>query len=228
MAATEVLWMLSGRQYGTCEVTLRPCREDCAPVNVFGVSNYYASHWAYPYIWYTTGCAGGCMGMCSCNTVHRFTLPQPISSIVEIIVDGEVVPTGSYRVDNYRYVVRTDGEAWPRCNDLSINEGPGAWSSTVIFGAEVPEIAKLAVGELGCEFIKALTGNKDCRLPKRVQSLTRQGVTMAFLDPQEFLNEGKTGFYIADLFLTASNPNRLQSGATFHSPDVPDVPYRTF
>ena len=27
--ATDVVWALSGRQFGTCEVTLRPCRNDC-------------------------------------------------------------------------------------------------------------------------------------------------------------------------------------------------------
>ena len=27
--ATRVLWALSGRRFGTCTVTLRPCRRDC-------------------------------------------------------------------------------------------------------------------------------------------------------------------------------------------------------
>ena len=62
--------------------------------------------------------------------------------------------------------------------------------------------------------------NADCDLPERVTSITREGVTMALIDPQEFIQEGRTGLYTVDLWLNAVNPNRLLKRATVWSPDM--------
>lgn len=214
-AATEVLWALSGRRFGTCSVTLLPCPRGCEPPSAW----YWGdSHWPQPALvgglWYNLPCNGSCPGSCTCNTESAFEVPRPISSIVSITVDGVVVPTGSYRVANYRTVVRTDGVPWPSCND-------GTWTATVRYGEEVPTLGLLAAGELTCEFVKACENVSTCKLPSRVQTLTRQGVTMAFLDPQEFLKDGLTGLYLPDLFISSVNPNKLQSPSQVYSPDLP-------
>ena len=60
----------------------------------------------------------------------------------------------------------------------------------------------------------------ECRLPRRVTQITRQGVTAMVLDPMSFLNEGKTGLYLCDAFLAAVNPGKLRRRATLASPDI--------
>lgn len=222
MAATEILWALSGRQFGECPVTVRPCPDNCLD-SIAHTIWPLVDAWPYPTLmdgsWYNLGCGGSCFGDCSCNTVFQFTLPGTVASIIEIRIDGSVVPTGSYRLDNGRYVVRTDGKMWPFCNNLSASSGPGTWTVTYMVGAEVPMLGQMAVGELACEFIKA--GTSECRLPARVQNLSRQGVSMTLLDPQEFLTEGRVGLYVCDLFITSWNPAHLPSKPRVASPDTP-------
>jgi len=211
VAATEVLWAASGRRFGECLVEgLLPCPEDCPDVS--------GGSWPSPALiggsWFNLGCGGGCVGPCSCNTVEAFLLPAPVTRVVEVVVDGIVVPTGSYRLENWRRVVRTDGGRWPRCND-------GTWTVSVVVGKEVPQLGLLAAAELACEMVKACVPGQECRLPARVQMITRQGITQQFIDPQEFLKEGRVGLYMSDLFIQTFNPFGLKSRPRVFSPDAP-------
>jgi len=220
LAATEVLWALSGRRFGVCQVTVRPCRDECEQTGIIwpAVDSY-----PFPTLldgsWYNVGCLGGCVGACSCNTVSQFTLPGPVDQIVQIVIGDEIVPTGSYRLDSARFVVRTDGGNWPVCNDLSKSSGPGTWRVTYRAGLEVPMLGQMAAAELACEFLKKLSG-LECKLPSRVTNISRQGVSMTLLDPQDFLTEGRIGLYLSDLFIKTFNPNHLASRSRVYSPDV--------
>lgn len=226
-AATQILWGLSGRQFGLCTVTnLRPCRRTCPDL----VGYPTIDEWGYPQPllmagqWFNVTC-GGCAGECSCTEVSEFVLPGPVHNIVEIKIDGVVLPTGSYRVDNRRLVVRTDGGIWPLCNDLSESDGVGTWLVTVRLGIEPPSpLADLAIGELAYEIIKACTNQSGCRLPTRfMTSLARQGVSMTFPDPTAMLENGLLGLDFCDLFLRTVNPDHLTSPSAIFSPDVPSV-----
>lgn len=210
MAATEVLWAASGRRFGECLVEgLLPCRDECGDYGGSGTG------WPFPALvdgsWFNLGC-GGCLGPCSCNTVEKFTLPGPVSSVVEIVIDGQVVPTGSYHLENWHTVVADGGLTWPWCND-------GSWTVSVVYGHEVPQLGLMAHAELACEMVKACVPGQDCRLPARVQTITRQGITQQFIDPQEFLTEGRVGLYLSDLFIRTFNPSGLHSRPRVYSPD---------
>jgi hypothetical protein len=54
-----------------------------------------------------------------------------------------------------------------------------------------------------------------------VVSVTRQGVTIALLDPQRYLDKGKLGIPDIDQWLAAVNPNAIPERGTVWSPDVP-------
>lgn len=234
VAASNVLWSLSGQRFSVCTSTLRPCRRECSgglwPIgttlwpNSWPGQTYPTPYW-WNGQWFNLTCAN-CTSGCSCNVVEEFLLPAPVYRIIEIKIDGVVLSPSAYRVDNNRIVVRLDGGQWPLCNDLSKNDTEvGTWSVTAQWGEDIPELGKIAVGELACEFVKAMTGGA-CVLPQPVQSIARQGVNITYLDPQQAFGDGRTGLRFSDLFISTYNPGGLRARSRAYDVDGPN-PRRT-
>lgn len=226
-AATETLYALTGMRFGLCEVTLRPCRDNHNGgrfYDDFGPP-WTAQYWPIPALigglWFNLTC-GSCGSGCGCGSVSEVRLPAPVYEITEVVIDGEVLASSAYHLDNNRILVRTDGGQWPLRNDLSVTSGAGAWSVTARYGESLPEGAKLAMGELACEFAKAADG-KDCRLPAGVQQLARQGVVISFPDVGELFRKGRTGLYLVDAFIATWNPAGLRQRARVYRVDTPAV-----
>lgn len=220
-AATRILWSLSGRRFGLCTSTLRPCAEDCVSGDApfLGSRDWPVGYSMPPWDFYRTPYCGGCAGSCSCSVLSEVRLPAPVDSVTSVKADGAVLSPSAYRLDNNRLLVRTDGQRWPRCNDLNKNDDqPGTWSVTARFGEDVPDPGRLAMGELACEILKASTGT-DCRLPPGVTQLVRQGVTIQYPDVGQLLKEGRTGLYLVDLFLASENPTGLRQRGRVYSVD---------
>lgn len=221
-AATDILWAFSGRQFGLCTVTVRPCRQSCLPVEAQHV--FFGDTWPNPMLldggWVNLGC-GTCRGSCGCTEVSEVVFSDRVEDIIEIQVDSEVLPTGgAYRLDNHRRLVRLGGEQWPTCQDWNVDNGEvGSWSVTMTIGTPVPAAGQVAVSELATEILLAMCSSSDCRLPKRVQEITRNGVTVAMLDAMEYLKEGRSGLFLVDAFLQAFNPSRLQAPSAVYSVD---------
>lgn len=222
-SATRILWSLSGRRFGLCTLTLRPCADDCR-----GAGDYPFGSWEWrtgyampPWDFYRTPyCAGGCSGTCSCAELSEVRLPGPVDSVTEVKVDGAVLDPSAYRLDNNRLLVRTDGQRWPRCNNLSHgDDAAGTWSVTARFGETVPDSARMAMGEMACEIAKAGVG-EDCRLPPGVTQLVRQGVTIQYPDVGQLLERGRTGLYLVDLFLSSENPTGLRQRGRVYDVDA--------
>jgi hypothetical protein len=226
--ATETLWALTGMRFGLCEVTLRPCASSCFDG---GFYDDFGPPWtasSYPQpaliggLWYNLTC-GSCPGSCSCSEVSEVRLPAPVYEIVEVLIDGAVLASSAYRLDNNRIVVRTDGERWPSCNDLSKDDNEtGTWSITARFGEPLPDGAELAMGQLACEIAKAAAGG-DCKLPAGIQQLVRQGVTISYPDVGELFRQGRTGLYLVDMFVATWNPSGLRQRSRVYSVDRPSV-----
>lgn len=64
----------------------------------------------------------------------------------------------------------------------------------------LPAGADLAAARLAEEYLKAYQG-KECSLPERVTSISRQGASWTILDPQDFLQDGLTGIGPIDQWL---------------------------
>ncbi len=233
--ATDVLSGMTAFRFGLCELTIRPCKRDCLGESVLRSGNWWeysgANRWPYPALiggaWYNMGC-GGCSGDCSCTTVHEVLLPGPVYDITQVKVDGVALTPGTdYRLDNDRLLVRLDGEPWPTCNDLNKADSEvGTWSVTFRTGEPVPNLGKLAVGVLSVELMKLMLCNSDCRLPANVTSLSRQGVDITLLDPQEIFDNRRTGLYLPDMFVNTYNPSGLRRRAKAYDIDAP-YPRRT-
>lgn len=220
--ASEVLYVLSGRQFtGACTRTVRPCEVVCG----CGCHDY---GWGWPY-WEQWGTGYRPPRPRCCPP--QVDLGGKVASITSVKVDGATVANGDYRLDEGRWLVRlaeSDGsnEGWPCCQRL---DRPATEDCTFeivyVTDSDVPEMGRRAASELACELAKACTpGAGECRLPKRVTSLTRQGVSMALIDPFDMLDNGKTGVYLVDLFLATVNPEGLRSPPRVLSPDI--VPHR--
>lgn len=207
--AVQVLWALSGRQFGTCPVIARPCRQDCSGVTYTGA---YTGWW-FPIWdganWRNIAC--GCGPRCSWQSPRVVHLASrvglPIQEVTEVVIDGVVLDSSEYRLEG-DLLYRVGGE-WP-VQDLTLPlDEEGTWSVTYTRGIPPPLGTAKLVGLLAAEFLAACNGGK-CRLPRRVRSVTRQGVSYDMADPTDVLASGKTGIPEVDLWLAAVNPNALQ------------------
>lgn len=225
--AGDLLDSWTGGRFGLCDHTVRPCKTLCHD----GRSTWYGSGpggggtpWMPTLIggqWFNVTC-GACGDRCSCTHVESLTLPGPVDAITEITIDGDVLDPDTYRVDNHRYLIRMDGGSWPDCQDLEADEDePGTFVVRFTRGRPVPLGGQMAVGRLACELAKAACGDRGCELPKRVQSITRQDVTVTMLDTFEDLAEGRTGIWIIDSWVSSvtkpARPSRVLS------PDLPEI-----
>lgn len=154
------------------------------------------------------------------------TLPAPVQSITSIVIDGETLPAEAYALyDGFR-LFRVDGDDWPMCQDWSVPvSGVGAWAVTVAAGTPVPTLGQLAVGQLGCEVLKACNGD-DCRLPSGLQTITRNGITKTFFDPTKLIEGEATGFGLVDQFVRASNPSGIAMPPAIWDPEAYGQPSR--
>lgn len=221
--AKTIVWAATGRQFGLCELTVRPCRRECQGCPAGYYWDGYGT-WT-PYIWngswHNCWC-GSDAGCCTCDPNCQVYLPGPVDSILTVQVDGvSLPPTGSYFVLDQQWLVRVDTEAcWPTCSDQNLAPGdPEAFEVTYLRGRDVPTALAGATFLLACEYAKACAG-LPCRLPGRVQSIARQGITISLADVNETLKHGLTGIWELDQLIMAYNPYGLKGKTRMYSPDM--------
>jgi hypothetical protein len=221
--AASLLWEWTGRKFGPRTVTLRPY----AQADNHATTWRGGAWWTWKPLlvngqWYNVRC-GVCNDVtCDCAVEFAITLPGPIASVDKVIVDGEVVPPEKYRVDNRRTLVRLDGRTWPRTQNLTADATDktakgGTFEITYKRGVPVPEGGQIAAGVLALELARAACSDRDCSLPQRVQSVTRQGVSIDIAGEFEDVQDGRTGIWLIDSWVASvSQPNR---GGRVYSPD---------
>jgi hypothetical protein len=235
-AASDILFMLSGCQYpGECVDTIRPIPSQPAldmgrPIRAgwpYGYSVAWPGGAASGYGWPATA-AGTC--------VPEQPLPStPVVAVVYVKVDGEELDPALYRVDDRRLLVRlpdADGKrpGWPSWQDLALPATePGTWEVQYRFGTRPPPAGVRAVAELGCQLALSCDAETagECRLPERVQHITRQGLDAVVLDPLAFIDQGRTGLVECDYFLAGVNPERRQRPPAVWRPGMPSRARRT-
>ncbi|MDN3056846.1 hypothetical protein PH213_20290 [Streptomyces sp. SRF1] len=225
--ASSILWALSGRRWGPCPITVRPCRRACletAPISFqAGVGT---GPWV-PYIgtdgvWRNASVCGCRPSDCSCGELCEIYLPGPVYDVVEVNDGGQILTPGlEYRVDAPGRLVRLGGPCWPTCQDMAEPEGtPGTLTVTYRWGLPLDAAAIAAVSELTCHFLKGCGGGTcGCNANRNVTRVTRQGVEMERQDPTLLYAEGLTGLPTVDMWLMAVNPNRLAAPSRVYSPD---------
>jgi hypothetical protein len=221
--AAKLMWALSGRRYGLCEITVRPCRKAMcsgAPTNGW----WSAEQPWFPMInrrgvWVNScGCAGG--SDCGCGSEEIVWLPGPVQSIAEVLVDGVVIDPSAYRVWDWHKLQRTDGGMWPACQDFDADPNEvGSFVVTYQRGIEPPDEVGCLTGVLACEIAKMCVSDKSCRLPRNVTNVSRQGVSMDFPTLESVLKAKRTGIPEVDMWLAVENPDGLANDSVVWSPD---------
>lgn len=230
--ATFVLDAFTGRQFGQCPVTVRPCSQFCGSVisyqtyPVSAPSSGSPGPWMMPYIvggvWRNCGCGGGC----NCAPACRIELGSPVAEVTEVKVDGLVLDPSAYALVG-GWLARTDGGAcWPSCQDPATPDTEeGTFSVTYRPGRLLPLAGQVAAGLLAGEFARAC-GGQDCALPANISSLSRQGIDVEFVAPEDVLSAGRTGIREVDLFIQSVNPAGLKQRSRVYSPDIRPHPAR--
>lgn len=200
--ATDVLYELSGRQFsGECELSIRPCAR-CGP----------------------RPCRG-----CG-SSLSQVKLPGDYpTEVLEVLVDGEVVDPDEYRLDG-RWLVALGQRRWPTTQRLELATTERyTFEVTYLQGQDPPALGRQAALELACELALACStgeGVGGCRLPARVTTVVRQGVTTVALNPNELFANG-VGLPVSDLFIATYNPRKLQRRGRFWHPSTRSVARRS-
>lgn len=243
-SATDLLSLLSGNQFGVSTSTVRPqgCGRSCDPGPP---SQRAVVGWglAFPLAailgpWPLPGPAGGMAAQCGeCGGwwTAGFDLPAPVvwddTHPITVTVDGtDLASDGTaWVLIDGRRIVRIDGGTIPQCQDLrKATTETGTCQVTFSSGVPVPQAGVQAAISLTVELAK-LEGwvAGTCKLPQRVTTISRQGVTAVAIDPMTIIADGGTGLTDVDLFLSAVNPCKLRRRATIHTPglgsDLPTV-----
>lgn len=211
--ASEVLNALTGGVWPGEQVdVIRPCSPlrslGADPGHTYGLSGegWGGSGWC--------GCASPTI--CNCAAPGLVPLPgHPVVTVDEVVVDGYVLDPTEYRVSG-SYLVRVDGGTWPCCQDWTVEgDQAGGFQVAYTWGEGPPASGVHAAAVLACEMLKgqgSVTG--ACRLPQRVTSITRQGVSMTLLDPMAMFPEGRTGLPEVDLWLESLRYAQVHRQAT--------------
>lgn len=224
--ASRVIWAATGRQFGLCDVTVRPCWVPSEPLyQAFPVGYYGEGFWSLQgtqgggvTLLASGGCA--CSSGCACEP-PQMPLPGPVASVSQVVIDGIVLAPSAYRVDLESYLVRQDGLAWPGPQNLGAVLGEeNTWAVTYQQGVTVPLTLLDAAGLYACEVGKARTGG-SCQLPNRVRSVTRAGVEINYVNEDDFLKQNRTGYDAVDSILYSYNPYGLTQRPRVLSPDLP-------
>lgn len=207
--AGDYLWRVTGYQFGITEVSLRPCSERYfrAQSTFWGYGPYphqVVSFWAPTLIhdrWFPVGC--GCSHSCVCDVrgPSVVELPGRVEKVDSVRIDGIESDEDDYRLDFGNRLIKRTG-TWPTIQDMTRSPERGnTFEVQYQRGKTVPTGGEIAAGQLACELAKAYTADNTCQLPQRVQTVTRQGVTVGVMDDFEGLEKGMTGIWTIDSWI---------------------------
>jgi len=239
-AATDLLYVLSGRQYRSGRSVVRPC----AISSSYGTQSYlypYSSMSGYGAAWgFAAGWSWTAVGMGwwqNGQDLSELVLQGPVTKINSVVVDGfnlggwPVSPGGgpnpNFTLYDGRRLVRNVNQsdqgatsAWPWNQQLQLPlTESGTFGVDYEWGRLPPESGKLACIELAVQLALAISGDNSAKLPSRVLTVATQGITMAVGDPLTYIREDLTGLPICDLFLNSINPNKLRRRSVFMGPN---------
>lgn len=138
---------------------------------------------------------------------------REVLSVKVVTANGErLLDPSTYRHDS-KFRIRIDGFV-PLPVPTYFN---GRCRTTVhveyVYGSPPPPALADAIKYYGEQLQLGAEGSSECKLPKRVTSIARQGISMTILDPQDFLDKGRTGLPEVDTVISVYNPGKAKARA---------------
>lgn len=195
--ASEMLYVWSGKQFsGGCASTVIL---DKPPETH---SRHIPLLWRWESPWLPRGFRG------VQEPVVARLLDSPVTSIDQVLIGStELVEDVDYHAElPVGKVWRADYRCWPTDGTASI---------TYRHGLQPPIGGQRAAALLAVELGKSWSGAK-CNLPKRIESITREGLTVNLATA---LQGWRTGIWDIDAWLLSVNPHMLSRRASAWSPD---------
>jgi hypothetical protein len=140
-------------------------------------------------------------GRCSCVEGMLELPSRPVTAITSVVVDGVTLDASEYVVHDKRYLRRVGiASSWPCGCDIDDEE---YFVVDYVWGREPTRSLVRAAALLAWEYAVAWTPDcaQQCRLPKRITSITREGVTMAVVDSLALFKDGMTGLPDVDALI---------------------------
>jgi len=190
LTASFVLWSLSGRKYSGRRI----------------VTEKYECGWKAAY-------TRDCITFTPRPKTNSVRLRGfPARRVIGLSVGGGDLASGQYVLENWSLIRPAPDETWRVCDGIEITYEYGSWP---------PVAGRRAAIELANELVLGYSGSDDCKLPANVTSVQREGMSFDILttDPQDFVNEGRTGLARVDMFIRAANPARAKVPPRVLSPD---------
>lgn len=223
-AATDLLYVLSGRKYRWGRSVITPSRASALrfpsvyPYSSAGAWGGYGGAWGFPVGWAWSlvgpGWAGG-------QADNELTLQAPVLRVHSVLLDGTTLSPAQYQITDSRKLVLAPGLVFPLTQQVGspLNQ-PGTCQIDYEWGRAPRErdSARLACAELAIELALGFSGQDACRLSPRTVSASSEGVSVTTGVSLEFLKEDLTNLPICDLFLRAMNPTKRRRPSVFLSP----------
>ena len=236
--ATELLFLLTGRQFNTGRSIVRPCSIQGA----YGNQSYlypYSSMSGYGQAWgFAAGWSWTAIGMGwwqNGQDLSEVVLQGPVVRINNVMVDGynlgsweQGQPSNpNYTLYDRRRLIRnvnpSNGNvssAWPWNQQIQLPvSNAGTWLIDYNWGVGPGALGKAACAALATEVALALSGSNKTQLPQRVQSVATSGVTTLVGDALTFIRADLTGIPLVDMFINAVNPHGRRRRPVFMAPN---------
>jgi hypothetical protein len=182
-SATDLMYALTGRQFGLWADTIRPD-------------------------------LGGEVG--TSLSLGKY----PVNGVQEVKINGETLPTSAYWVSEDKFILRTNGEAWPATQKQYLADTlDETFSISFSWGISPPLAVRAGTRRLACELL-ALSVDRPSSLSDRVKSVSRQGTNFDLVSSDDLLSDnGRTGIYEVDLAISAYNSDGNSAPVLVISPD---------
>lgn len=234
-AVTNILYRMTAQQFtGECgPVTVRPISrpsdQDTRAFAGMFLGGSWSTSWGTCYA-FGLGSESDAASHYQCENPPSIDLGAfPVTSIVSVKIDGEVIPENEYQLQDFRTLTRmrvtdqtppTDRWGWPTCQTYDLPDTEeGTFSVTYMYGTPPPVDGVLAAKAFGRELGLYMIGSPN-KLPDRVSTVTRQNVTMTVLDMEDYIAQGRTGIAPVDYFIKTINPGNQAKPSVVWSPDI--------
>lgn len=197
--ASDILFLLTGSRWpGVCHAEIRPQAQFRQSERATWMQSVQGARSQYGWCSCNRGRAWGCNSLPEIRLPHR---PVDPDSIV-VTLDGAAFT--DFTLLDGAWLVRTDGNGWPCCQrtELPLTEDH-TFGVEYDHGAGPPLGGVRAAASLGFQLLAGWRNNSACKLPQRIQTVTRQGVSMTVLDPLNLFKDGLTGVPDVDLWVAS-------------------------